>query len=158
MKKHIIGIIIAVLCVSLAAAGVTIGVLLRERNETPKPPVYGENGRPVEGEIEKNEKVISAPGYEMLELKADTASQGFALANPVQNNCYMKISITLADGSVLWTSKSTAPGEATDEVVLSPTLEAGRYEGANIIYACFRNEACTEELNSVVIDLYLLAK
>lgn len=160
MKKNntLLRVVVLVLCAALIAAGVFIGVLLKERNEAPKPPVYGDDGKPVEGPVEKNHGTISAPGYEMLELTADTAAQGFALSNPVQNNCYMKISIVLADGTVLWTSQPTAPGNATDEVVLSPTLPEGRYDGARLEYACFRDEACTQPLNSVVIDLYLRAK
>ena len=157
-RKVLIPIIISVLCLALVASGVTIGYLLKERQEQSKPPVYGVDGKPVDGPVEKNRGTISAPGYEMLELKADTAAQGFALANPVQNNCYMKISLILEDSTVLWTSRPTAPGEATDEVVLSPTLPEGRYDGATILYACFRDKACTQELNSVVINLNLLSK
>lgn len=161
MKKLspvILRVIIAVLALALIGSGITIGVLLNDRLKASETPVYGEDGKPVEGPVEKNRGTISAPGFEMLELTADTAAQGFSLANPVQNNCYMKISIVLEDGTVLWTSRVTAPGGATDEVVLSPTLAEGRYDGAQLVYSCFRDKACTEELNSVVIDLYLLAE
>ena len=148
---------IAVLAIALAITMAALVIVVISR-ESGKVPVYGENNEPVDGPVEKNDGTISAPGYEMLTLKADTARQGFALANPVQNNCYMKISIVLEDGSAIWTSKPTAPGAPTDEIVLSPTLPEGRYDGAKIIYNCFSDKNCTESLNTVVIDLYLLAK
>ncbi len=157
-RKVLMPIIISFLSLALVVSGVTIAYLLKERQEQPKPPVYGEDGKPLDGDVEKNQGTISAPGYERLEIKADTAAQGFALVNPAQNSCYMKISLILEDGTVLWTSQPTAPGEATDEVVISPTLPEGRYDGATLRYACFRDKACTKELNSVVINLYLLSK
>ena len=156
-KALLTRVLIAVLCVALAVCSVVIVRLAASQKQSPPPPGYGVDGKPGEGEVEKNSGSISAPGFEMLELAADTAPQGFAFSNPAQNNCYMKISLVLQDGTVLWTSKPTAPGAATDEVVLAKPLAPGRYDGAKLCYDCFGDEGCTQPLNNIVIDLYLRA-
>lgn len=97
--------------------------------------------------VEKNEGSISIPGYEMLELKADSKQQTIALSNPPQNNCYFEISLYLEDGTLLWKSELIEPGEATEPIVLTKELSKGYYSKSVLRYACFAMDKDRTPLN-----------
>lgn len=94
--------------------------------------------------VQKNEGSISIPGYEMLELKADSKKQSLSMPNPAQNNCYFEISLYLEDGTLLWKSALIEPGEVSNPLVLMKELSKGYYPKSVLRYACFAmDEDCT---------------
>ena len=90
--------------------------------------------------VEKLTNSISLPGYGSLSLRANTNEQTLALSNPEENFCWIKISLILEDGTLLWTSDLVAPGEDSDPIVLSAPLPGGEYENTILKYDCFRKE------------------
>ena len=80
--------------------------------------------------VEKLTDGIDLPGYGALSFRADTLEQEVRLPNPPQNFCYIRASLILEDGTVLWTSELIAPGESSDPVVFSTPLAAGEYKNA----------------------------
>lgn len=108
--------------------------------------------------VEKNEGSISIPGYEMLELKADSKQQTVALSNPPQNNCYFEISLYLEDGTLLWKSDLIEPGEATEPIVLTKELSKGYYAKSVLRYACFAMDKEHTPLNGAETKVTLWVK
>lgn len=107
--------------------------------------------------VEKNPDSISVPGYELLELAADTAQQTLCLENPAQNPCYFQITLTLSDGTLLWQSERIAPGKTSAPIVLRRPLAAGTYS-AVLNYACFREDDGVTPLNGAEMKLTLRVK
>ena len=101
---------------------------------------------------------ISLPGYGYLNLKADTTEQDLALSNPEENFCYIKISIIMEDGTVLWTSDLIAPGEKSAPIVLKKPLAAGEYKNAVLKYECFKMDENLSPLNGASSRLTLKVK
>lgn len=108
--------------------------------------------------VQKNEGSISVPGYEMLELKADSKQQTIALPNPPQNNCYFEISLYLEDGTLLWKSDLIEPGEASKPVVLTKELPKGYYPKSILRYACFAMDEDRTPLNGAETKVTLWVK
>ena len=108
--------------------------------------------------VKKNEGSISIPGFEMLELKADSKQQTVALSNPPQNNCYFEISLYLEDGTLLWKSDLIEPGQATKPLELSMELEKGYYSKSILHYDCFAMNADKTPLNGAEMKVTLWVK
>lgn len=72
---------------------------------------------------------IKIPGYGDITVPADTNTWKITLANPQDNNCYFKYSITL-DGSEdpVYESDYIEPGKAVTQFDVSDTPEAGDHE------------------------------
>ena len=121
------------------------------------PPAADNQKNPPVSQIEKPES-IAIPGYEGLELQADTQKQTLCLANPAQNACYFQISLYLEDGSLLWQSKLIEPGETSESIKLSKTLEKGTYHNAVLRYACFTLDGTMTPLNGAEMKLTLRVK
>lgn len=97
---------------------------------------------------------IHLPGYSDIPLSAGVCQQTIVFPNPPENFCFIRVRLELTDGTVLWESDLTAPGEMTLPMVLSQPLEAGRYR-AKMVYECFRNEDGTGALNGAAYELNL---
>ena len=108
--------------------------------------------------VEKNENSISIPGFELLELKADTTKQTISLSNPPQNTCYFRITLRMEDGTVLWVSDYIKPGKKSKPITLEMPLSAGTYSGAVLQYECFRMDKNRTPLNGAETKLTLLVK
>ena len=108
-------------------------------------------------EIEKNEDIISIPGYEGLTLKADTCIQELALNNPPQNTCYFVITLYLEDGTELWKSEMIEAGGVSKAMILNKELPAGNYP-ALLKYECFRMDDNKTPLNGAEMKLTLRVK
>ena len=108
--------------------------------------------------VEKNENSISIPGFELLELKADTKKQTISLSNPPQNTCYFRITLRMEDGTVLWVSDYIKPGKKSKPITLETPLSAGTYSGAVLQYECFRMDENRTPLNGAETKLTLLVK
>lgn len=108
--------------------------------------------------VEKLTDGIDLPGYGALSFKADTLEQEVRIPNPLQNFCYIRASLILEDGTVLWTSELIAPGEESNLVVFSTPLAAGEYKNAVLKYECFRMDEALTPLNGATINLTLKVK
>ena len=108
--------------------------------------------------VEQNPDSIAIPGYEMLELKANSKNQSICLSNPPQNMCYFRITLSLADGTLLWNSELIEPGKASEPMVLNKTLPKGTYPQAVLRYACYRMDEALTPLNGAETKVTLRVK
>ena len=103
--------------------------------------------------VEKLTDSISLPGYGGLNLTAGKTEQSLALPNPAENFCQIRISLILEDGTVIWTSELTPPGEQA-QIVLNEALEKGDYN-ATLKYDCFQMDENKTPLNGAACQLVL---
>ena len=108
--------------------------------------------------VEKNPDSIAIPGYEVLELKANTAKQYLQMPNPPQNCCFFQLSLYLEDGTLLWQSELIKPGENSKPMVLTKTLDKGTYPNAILRYSCYRMDETLAPLNGAETKLTLMVK
>ena len=82
---------------------------------------------------------IAIPGYEKLDFAAGKTAQTVNLKNPAENACTFVLSLTLDDGTTLWTGEALSPGEAFTRITLTKALDAGSYT-ATLHYDCYTIE------------------
>jgi len=154
MKKQRLSTVLSVVvCVLLV-----IIALLIIRLYSNNPTVFqGSESAQTTPTIEKNPDSIAIPGYEILELQADSTTQALSLQNPAQNVCYFQISLYLEDGTMLWQSELIAPGDVSEPIVLTKPLEPGTYRNAILKYSCFKMDGVTP-LNGAETKLTLWVK
>ena len=99
---------------------------------------------------------IAIPGYEKLDFAAGKTAQTVNLKNPAENACTFVLSLTMNDGTALWTGEALAPGEAFTRITLTRVLDAGDYP-ATLHYDCYTIEDNTP-LNGAEIQLTLEVK
>ena len=99
---------------------------------------------------------IAIPGYEKLDFAATKTAQTVSLKNPAENACTFVLSLTLDDGTTLWTGEALSPGEAFTRITLSKALDAGSYAAA-LHYDCYTIED-NQPLNGAEIQLILEVK
>ena len=99
---------------------------------------------------------IAIPGYEKLTFTAGKTAQAVNLKNPPENACTFVLSLTLDDGTALWTGEALAPGEAFTHITLTRALDAGEYP-ATLHYDCYTIED-NQPLNGAEIQLILEVK
>ena len=145
-------ILLLVLVLVTVAAVVTAIWAISTRDADPTPP--DETTEPVE----KLTDSIDLPGYEWIPLTAGKLEQEQTFLNPPQNFCWIRASLLLEDGTVLWTSELIAPGESSDPVVLSQPLDSGEYKNAILKYECFRMDDDLSPLNGGEVQLALKVK
>ena len=107
--------------------------------------------------VEKNPDSIAIPGYELLELQANSTTQTLCLTNPEQNVCYFRISLYLEDGTLLWQSDLITPGDTSKPITLIKALDKGTYPNAILKYNCFASDGITP-LNGAETKLTLWVK
>lgn len=103
----------------------------------------------------KNTDTIDIPGFDVMNLKANTKEQSVNLYNPEQNSCYFKISLILADGTRLWQSGLVEPGKAIYNLTLEQALDAGEYADTTLKYECFAMDEEQTPLNGSEIKITL---
>ena len=108
----------------------------------------------------KNTNTIDIPQRGFLTFAADTLEQTNTVTNPEQNFCYFKVTLKLADGTVLWQSDYIAPGESSDPMVLKNPLKKGTYEKAVMLYECFalNDDGTYRQVNGANNILTILVK
>ena len=99
---------------------------------------------------------IAIPGYEKLDFAAGKTAQTVNLKNPPENACTFVLSLTLDDGTTLWTGEALSPGEAFTRITLTKALDAGSY-AATLHYDCYTIED-NRPLNGAEIQLTLEVK
>lgn len=135
MNKTTKTILLIVLAVILVGGGVFVGMNWNQwfgKEDAPVTVDLDENAEDYTGDREvyqgeKNTDTIDIPGFEALNMKAGTTEQSVNLYNPEQNTCYFKMSLILADGTVLWESDLVALGKAIYDLTLTEALDAGEY-------------------------------
>ncbi len=150
--KDILLLILAL--ITVASIAVAIWAVSTRDTKAPEPPPQEETAEPVE----KLTDSINLPGYEWIPLISGKLEQEQTFPNPPQNFCWIRVSLLLEDGTVLWTSELVAPGESTAPVVLSQTLEPGEYKNAVLKYECFRMDDDLSPLNGGEVHLTLKVK
>lgn len=135
----------------IAALAVCVAVWAVTSMNRSEPDGQAEETEPVE----KLTDGIDLPGYGALNFKADTLEQDVRLPNPPQNFCYVRASLILEDGTVLWTSELIPPGENSAPIVFSTPLAAGEYKNAVLKYECFRMDEALTPLNGATAELTL---
>ncbi len=99
---------------------------------------------------------ISIPCYENLLFYAGEKTQSVEFHNPGSNSCFVRMTLMLTDGKVLWRSDLLAPGEKVDSITLSESLDEGTYS-ARLINECF---ALTDKsrLNGLNAEMKLIVR
>lgn len=132
-------VIICLVLLLLVAAGVIVWLVTRN-NSKPEPgqeqkstaqASQSGNGGLV---VPERPEMIDITAYESLELKANTLEQSVRFDNPLENNCWLVITLSLEDGTVLWRSEELQPGQVVRSITMDRTLEAGEYENAVLSY------------------------
>lgn len=160
MAKHIkkrsgkdIWLVVLAIC-TMASLAVAIWAISTRNAVSPPSSSPVETTEPVE----KLTDAIELPGYDWIPLKAGTLEQEQTFPNPPQNFCWIKVSLKLEDGTLLWTSELIAPGESSAPVILSQALEPGEYQNAILKYECFRMDEALSPLNGGEMHLTLKVK
>ena len=130
---------ILILCLTLlliAAIGVIIWQAVGKEDKKQEPQgeaqtTQSENGGLV---VPERPEMIDITAYESLALKADTLEQSVRFDNPLENNCWLVITLSLEDGTVLWKSEELLPGQVVRSITLNQPLAAGEYEKAVLSY------------------------
>lgn len=94
---------------------------------------------------------IAIPCYEKLDFVSGKTAQTVNLKNPAENACTFVLSLTLDDGTTLWTGEALKPGEAFTRITLNKALDAGEYP-ATLHYDCYTIED-NQPLNGAEIQL-----
>ena len=144
---------VVVLCLSVVL--LVFALILIFRNDTPL--THNNETLSEEMVIQKNPDSIAIPGYEILELEANSKTQTLCLSNPPQNVCYFQITLYLEDNTLLWESELIKPGKNSKPIVLKQVLEKGTYTNAVLKYECFQMDGITP-LNGAETKLTLWVK
>lgn len=161
MNKTAKKILIAMLAVVLVGGGVFVGMNWNNWfGDKPTTADVDDNAEDYTGDRDtytgkKNTDTIDIPGFDVMNIKADTAQQSVNLYNPEQNTCYFKMTILLNDGTTLWESKLVEPGKAIYEITLNQSLSAGEYEDCTLKYECFAMDEEQTPLNGSEIKFTL---
>ena len=146
----LIGLILLLVAVIAAMLIWIVSNSMGQGSEDPNP--VGQQTEETEP-VEKLTDSISLPGYGGLNLTAGKTEQNLALPNPAENFCQIRISLILEDGTVIWTSELTPPGEQA-QIVLNEALEKGDYN-ATLKYDCFQMDENKTPLNGATCQLVL---
>ena len=146
------------LCVVAIALIAVLALLILKVCDNMPMPNQGNGEDSTAATVEKNPDSIAIPGYEMLELKADSKEQSLCMPNPPQNCCYFQICLYLEDGTLLWKSELIEPGTNSKPMVLTKTLEKGMYPNAILRYSCYRMDETRAPLNGAETKLTLWVK
>ena len=92
-------------------------------------------------------EMLDITAYETIKLKADTLEQSVRLDNPLENNCWLVITLSLEDGTELWRSEELQPGQVVRSITLNKALPAGKYENAVLGYKHWTYDDKKEPLN-----------
>ena len=124
-------VIICLVLLLLVAAGVIVWLVTRNNSnpeaESTVQTSQIENGGLV---VPERPEMLDVTAYETIQLKADTLEQSVRFENPVQNNCWLVITLSLEDGTMLWKSEELLPGQVVRSITLNQPLAAGEYENA----------------------------
>ena len=157
-KKRQWIILAAVLVILAAAAGLFLTFGTRRENPDGKGIVLEEGAEDWDGEMKdmsEGQTGIKIPGYGEITVPAGETTWKITLANPEENTCYFKYTVTIDDSEIpIYESDLIEPGKAVREFEVTEPLEAGDYE----IHLNISTYAMDEELtplNGAVVKAVL---
>ena len=157
-KKRQWIILAAVLVILAAAAGLFLTFGTRRENPDGKGIVLEEGAEDWDGEMKdmsEGQTGIKIPGYGEITVPAGKTTWKITLANPEENTCYFRYSVTIDDSETpIYESDLIEPGKAVREFEVTEPLEAGDYE----IHLNISTYAMDEELtplNGAVVKAVL---
>lgn len=157
-KKRQWIILAAVLVILAAAAGLFLAFGISRDNPDGKGIVLDEGAEDWDGEMKdmsEGQTGIKIPGYGEITVPAGETTWKITLANPEENTCYFKYTVTIDDSeNPIYESDLIEPGKAVREFEVTEPLEAGDYE----IHLNISTYAMDEELtplNGAVVKAVL---
>lgn len=143
-------IVLLTVAVVLLAAILVLTVNRPQKQQAKLP-----NGEEIQqsGPVEKKPESIAIPGYEGINLKADSKEQEIGFPNPAQNTCYFQISLILEDGTTLWQSELVKPGEISKSITLNEPLAAGVYPNSLLKFDCYTMDGSMRSLNGAATKM-----
>ena len=143
-------IVLLTVAVVLLAAILVLTVNRPQKQQAKLP-----NGEEIQqsGPGEKKPDSIAIPGYEGINLKADSKEQEIGFPNPAQNTCYFQISLILEDGTTLWQSELVKPGEISESITLNEPLAAGVYPNSLLKFDCYTMDGSMRSLNGAATKM-----
>lgn len=143
-------IVLLTVAVVLLAAILVLTVNRPQKQQAKLP-----NGEEIQqsGPVEKKPDSIAIPGYEGINLKADSKEQEIGFPNPAQNTCYFQISLILEDGTTLWQSELVKPGEISESITLNEPLAAGVYPNSLLKFDCYTMDGSMRSLNGAATKM-----
>lgn len=131
-KKTVIFIVIIIVIAAVIAGVCLVQRIQNQNSQAAQGIVLDEDAEDWNGETEdlsEGQQGIKIPGYGEIAVSAGTADWQITLANPEDNNCYFKYTITIDDSEVpIYESDLIEPGKAVREFEVTEPLEAGEYE------------------------------
>ncbi|MCR5668416.1 MAG: hypothetical protein K6G05_05120 [Lachnospiraceae bacterium] len=147
-----------------AVAFLTAGAMLMHRSEAASEEVTEENEVTDPAEVVEEDETATEiaesaiiPGFTVIEVEADKAEVESPFYNSEENAVTLQITLTLEDGTVIYTSEELQPGEELDTMTLSRALTAGDYQ-AVLHYDVFAMDENHTELNGADIDVVVRAE
>lgn len=131
------------------ASGEYNGAFLRYQHWT-----YDEKKEPING-AEVLVKLIVVP--DPLEVKAGSLEQTVHFENPIENNCWLVITLSLPDGTALWKSEEMMPGQTLQAITLNHPLAAGEYGNAVLRFQQWSYDEAREPLDDIQALVNLIA-
>ena len=157
-KKRQWIILAAVLVILAAAVGLFLAFEFGKNNPDGKGIVLEEGAEDWDGEMKdmsEGQTGIKIPGYGEITVPAGETTWKITLANPEENTCYFKYTVTIDDSETpIYESDLIEPGKAVREFEVTEPLEAGDYE----IHLNISTYAMDEELtplNGAVVKAVL---
>lgn len=157
-KKRQWIILAAVLVILAAAAGLFLAFGISRDTPDGKGIVLDEGAEDWDGEMKdmsEGQTGIKIPGYGEITVPAGETTWKITLANPEENTCYFKYTVTIDDSETpIYESDLIEPGKAVREFEVTEPLEAGDYE----IHLNISTYAMDEELtplNGAVVKAVL---
>ena len=144
-------VIIVLVCL-VALLIVVIGALLWQKSQPGSNQGGSDNVQTMQADIgglvvPERPEMLDVTAYEAIKLKADTAEQSVRLENPLENNCWLVITLSLEDGTELWRSEELQPGQVVRSITLNQTLSAGEYANCILGYRHWTYDDKKEPLN-----------
>lgn len=157
-KKRQWIILAAVLVILAAAVGLFLAFGISRDTPDGKGIVLDEGAEDWDGEMKdmsEGQTGIKIPGYGEITVPAGETTWKITLANPEENTCYFKYTVTIDDSETpIYESDLIEPGKAVREFEVTEPLEAGDYE----IHLNISTYAMDEELtplNGAVVKAVL---
>lgn len=100
---------------------------------------------------------ILVPGYDTAVMDAGSDHLPMSIGNPKDNQCLMKVTLCLEDGTELYESSLLAPGEGMEKVILNQSMKEGTYD-MNARFECFSKDDKHTPLNVADSGFVLIVK
>lgn len=144
-------ILVILLLVLILALGAFLAYqIINKNNEAGSSAHVAEDASDWDDGIEQDSEItgrILVPGYSGATLKAGSKALALRIGNPAENTCYLKATLQLEDGTVLYESGLIEPGKGYDSIELNQSLKAGEYD-AFVHYQGYTMDENREQLNS----------